>query len=146
MLLPPRIVDGLSGGQHHDRPRYIADITTEENARRPSACSARHLGSLHRGPSGRRAFASQLHGAHLGGRGVTVVATAVAFSGCRKRCIARSGGPVAVARLAGLWQRAHLRVLFTIDFAYWRPLRSTSDVRAVWRAPVRFDAAHTGYC
>jgi DHA1 family tetracycline resistance protein-like MFS transporter len=45
-----------------------------------------------------------------------------------------------------LWQRAHLRVLFTIDFAYWTALAVYQTTFALFGARrFGFDAAHTGY-
>src|SRR6185503_8204049 len=48
--------------------------------------------------------------------------------------------------LAGLWHRAHLRVLFTIDFAYWTAFAVYQTTFALFGARrFGFDAAHTGY-
>jgi hypothetical protein len=45
-----------------------------------------------------------------------------------------------------LWQRAHLRVLFTIDFAYWTAFAVYQTTFALFGARrFGFDAAHTGY-
>jgi DHA1 family tetracycline resistance protein-like MFS transporter len=59
---------------------------------------------------------------------------------------ADAGGRSPWGALAGLWERAHLRVLFTVDFVYWTAFAVYQTTFALFGARrFGFDAAHTGY-
>ena len=122
MLFAARIVDGLSGGNITTARAYIADITTEENRAKAFGLlgAAFGLGFIV-GPGLGAALSHLSYTAPIWAAAViTVVATAVAFFWLPETVHrAQAGGRSPWRALAGLWQRAHLRVLFTIDFAYW---------------------------
>ena len=149
MLFAARIVDGLSGGNITTARAYIADITTEENRAKAFGLlgAAFGLGFIV-GPGLGAAFSHISYTAPIWAAAViTVVATAVAFFWLPETVHrAHAGGRSPWRALAELWQRAHLRVLFTIDFAYWTAFAVYQTTFALFGARrFGFDAAHTGY-
>ncbi|MDP9322117.1 MAG: MFS transporter [Acidobacteriota bacterium] len=149
MLFVARIVDGLSGGNITTARAYIADITTEENRAKAFGLlgAAFGLGFIV-GPGLGAALSHLSYTAPIWAAAViTVVATAVAFFWLPETVHrAQAGGRSPWRALAGLWQRAHLRVLFTIDFAYWTAFAVYQTTFALFGARrFGFDAAHTGY-
>jgi DHA1 family tetracycline resistance protein-like MFS transporter len=149
MLFAARIVDGLSGGNITTARAYIADITTEENRAKAFGLlgAAFGLGFIV-GPGLGAAFSQINYTAPIWAAAViTVVATAVAFFWLPETVHrAHAGGRSPWRALAELWQRAHLRVLFTIDFAYWTAFAVYQTTFALFGARrFGFDAAHTGY-
>jgi len=149
MLFAARIVDGLSGGNITTARAYIADITTEENRAKAFGLlgAAFGLGFIV-GPGLGAALSHLSYTAPIwAAAGITVVATAVAFFWLPETVHrAQAGGRSPWRALAGLWQRAHLRVLFTIDFAYWTAFAVYQTTFALFGARrFGFDAAHTGY-
>ena len=148
-LFAARIVDGLSGGNITTARAYIADITTEENRAKAFGVlgAAFGLGFIV-GPALGAAFSRISYTAPIWAAAViTVVATALAFFWLPETVHrAPAGGRSAWHALAGLWHRAHLRVLFTIDFAYWTAFAVYQTTFALFGARrFGFDAAHTGY-
>ena len=149
MLFAARIVDGLSGGNITTARAYIADITTEENRAKAFGLlgAAFGLGFIV-GPGLGAALSHLSYTAPIWAAAViTVVATAVAFFWLPETVHrAHAGGRSPWGALAELWQRAHLRVLFTIDFAYWTAFAVYQTTFALFGARrFGFDAAHTGY-
>ena len=149
MLFAARIVDGLSGGNITTARAYIADITTEENRAKAFGLlgAAFGLGFIV-GPGLGAALSHISYTAPIwAAAGITVVATAVAFFWLPETVHrAHAGGRSPWRALAGLWQRPHLRVLFTIDFAYWTAFAVYQTTFALFGARrFGFDAAHTGY-
>jgi DHA1 family tetracycline resistance protein-like MFS transporter len=149
MLFAARIVDGLSGGNITTARAYIADITTEENRAKAFGLlgAAFGLGFIV-GPGLGAAFSHVSYTAPIWAAAViTVVATAVAFFWLPETVHrAHAGGRSPWRALADLWQRAHLRVLFTIDFAYWTAFAVYQTTFALFGARrFGFDAAQTGY-
>ena len=149
MLFAARIVDGLSGGSITTARAYIADITTEENRAKAFGLlgAAFGLGFIV-GPGLGAAFSRVSYTAPIWAAAViTVVATAVAFFWLPETVHrAHAGGRSPWRALADLWQRAHLRVLFTIDFAYWTAFAVYQTTFALFGARrFGFDAAQTGY-
>ncbi len=149
MLFAARIVDGLSGGNITTARAYIADITTEENRAKAFGLlgAAFGLGFIV-GPGLGAALSRISYTAPIWTAAViTVVATAVAFFWLPETVHrAETGGRSPWRALAELWQRAHLRVLFTIDFAYWTAFAVYQTTFALFGARrFGFDASHTGY-
>lgn len=149
MLFAARIVDGLSGGNITTARAYIADITPEESRAKAFGLlgAAFGLGFIV-GPGLGAAFSRVSYTAPIWAAAViTVVATAVAFFWLPETVHrAHAGGRSPWRALADLWQRAHLRVLFTIDFAYWTAFAVYQTTFALFGARrFGFDAAHTGY-
>ena len=149
MLFAARIVDGLSGGNITTARAYIADITTEENRAKAFGLlgAAFGLGFIV-GPGLGAALSHLSYTAPIwAAAGITLVATAVAFFWLPETVHrAQAGGRSPWRALAGLWQRAHRRVLFTIDFAYWTAFAVYQTTFALFGARrFGFDAAHTGY-
>lgn len=149
MLFAARIVDGLSGGNITTARAYIADITTEENRAKAFGLlgAAFGLGFIV-GPGLGAALSHISYTAPIWAAAViTVVATAVAFFWLPETVHrAHAGSRSPWRALAGLWQRPHLRVLFTIDFAYWTAFAVYQTTFALFGARrFGFDAAHTGY-
>jgi DHA1 family tetracycline resistance protein-like MFS transporter len=149
MLFAARIVDGLSGGNITTARAYIADITAEENRAKAFGLlgAAFGLGFIV-GPGLGAALSHISYTAPIwAAAGITVVATAVAFFWLPETVHrAHAGGRSPWRALAGLWQRPHLRVLFTIDFAYWTAFAVYQTTFALFGARrFGFDAAHTGY-
>jgi DHA1 family tetracycline resistance protein-like MFS transporter len=149
MLFAARIVDGLSGGNITTARAYIADITTEENRAKAFGLlgAAFGLGFIV-GPGLGAALSRISYTAPIwAAAAITVVATAVAFLWLPETVHrAHAGGRSPWRALAELWQRAHLRVLFTIDFAYWTAFAVYQTTFALFGARrFGFDASHTGY-
>ena len=149
MLFAARIVDGLSGGNITTARAYIADITTEENRAKAFGLlgAAFGLGFIV-GPGLGAALSRISYTAPIwAAAAITVVATAVAFFWLPETVHrAEAGGRSPWRALAELWQRAHLRVLFTIDFAYWTAFAVYQTTFALFGARrFGFDASHTGY-
>jgi DHA1 family tetracycline resistance protein-like MFS transporter len=149
MLFAARIVDGLSGGNITTARAYIADITTEENRAKSFGLlgAAFGLGFIV-GPGLGAAFSRISYTAPIWAAAViTGVATAVAFFWLPETVHrAQTDGRSPWRALADLWRRAHLRVLFTIDFAYWSAFAVYQTTFALFGARrFGFDAAHTGY-
>jgi DHA1 family tetracycline resistance protein-like MFS transporter len=149
MLFAARIVDGLSGGNITTARAYIADITTEENRAKAFGLlgAAFGLGFI-LGPGLGAVLSHISYTAPIWAAAViTVVATTVAFFWLPETVHrAHAGGRSPWRALAELWQRAHLRVLFTIDFAYWTAFAVYQTTFALFGARrFGFDAAHTGY-
>jgi DHA1 family tetracycline resistance protein-like MFS transporter len=149
MLFAARIVDGLSGGNITTARAYIADITTEDNRAKAFGLlgAAFGLGFIV-GPGLGAALSHVSYTAPIWAAAViTVVATALAFFWLPETVHrAQAGGRSPWRALAGLWQRAHLRVLFTIDFAYWTAFAVYQTTFALFGARrFGFDASHTGY-
>jgi MFS transporter, DHA1 family, tetracycline resistance protein len=149
LLFAARIVDGLSGGNITTARAYIADITTEENRAKAYGLlgAAFGLGFIV-GPGLGAALSHISYTAPIwAAAAITVVATAVAFFWLPETVHrAHAGGRSPWRALAELWQRAHLRVLFTIDFAYWTAFAVYQTTFALFGARrFGFDASHTGY-
>jgi DHA1 family tetracycline resistance protein-like MFS transporter len=149
MLFAARIVDGLSGGNITTARAYIADITTEENRARAFGLlgAAFGLGFIV-GPGLGAAFSRISYTAPIWAAAViTVVATALALFWLPETVHrARAGGGSPWRTLANLRRRAHLRVLFSIDFVYWTAFAVYQTTFALFGARrFGFDAAHTGY-
>jgi DHA1 family tetracycline resistance protein-like MFS transporter len=139
LLFAARIVDGLSGG----------NITTEENRARAFGLlgAAFGLGFIV-GPGLGAAFSRISYTAPIwAAAAITIVATALAFFWLPETVHRAHAGARAPWRTLGsLWQRAHLRVLFSIDFVYWTAFAVYQTTFALFGARrFGFDAAHTGY-
>ncbi len=149
MLFAARIVDGLSGGNIATARAYIADVTTEENRAKSFGLlgAAFGLGFIV-GPALGAAFSRISYTAPIwAAAAITVVATALAYFWLPETVHrAEAGGRSRWGALAGLWSRAHLRVLFTVDFVYWTAFAVYQTTFALFGARrFGFDAAHTGY-
>lgn len=149
MLFAARIVDGLSGGNIATARAYIADVTTEENRAKSFGLlgAAFGLGFIV-GPALGAAFSRISYTAPIwAAAAITVVATALAYFWLPETVHrAEAGGRSPWGALAGLWGRAHLRVLFTVDFVYWTAFAVYQTTFALFGARrFGFDAAHTGY-
>jgi DHA1 family tetracycline resistance protein-like MFS transporter len=149
MLFAARIVDGLSGGNITTARAYIADITTEENRAKAFGVlgAAFGLGFIV-GPGLGAAFSHISITAPIwAAAAITVVATALAYFWLPETIHrAHAGGRSPWRALADLWQRGHVRVLFTIDFVYWTAFAVYQTTFALFGARrFGFDAAHTGY-
>jgi DHA1 family tetracycline resistance protein-like MFS transporter len=149
LLFAARIVDGLSGGNITTARAYIADITTEENRAKAYGLlgAAFGLGFIV-GPGLGAALSHISYTAPIwAAAAITVVATAVAFFWLPETVHrAHAGGRSPRRALAEVWQRAHLRVLFSIDFAYWTAFAVYQTTFALFGARrFGFDASHTGY-
>ena len=149
LLFAARIVDGLSGGNITTARAYIADITTEENRARAFGLlgAAFGLGFIV-GPGLGAAFSRISYTAPIwAAAAITIVATALAFFWLPETVHRAHAGARAPWRTLGsLWQRAHLRVLFSIDFVYWTAFAVYQTTFALFGARrFGFDAAHTGY-
>ena len=149
LLFAARIVDGLSGGNITTARAYIADITTEENRARAFGLlgAAFGLGFIV-GPGLGAALSRISYTAPIwAAAAITIVATALAFFWLPETVHRAHAGARAPWRTLGsLWQRAHLRVLFSIDFVYWTAFAVYQTTFALFGARrFGFDAAHTGY-
>jgi DHA1 family tetracycline resistance protein-like MFS transporter len=149
MLFAARIVDGLSGGNITTARAYIADITTEENRAKAFGLlgAAFGLGFIV-GPGLGAAFSRINYTAPIWAAAViTIVATALALFWLPETLHhTRAGGGSPWRTLADLRKRAHLRVLFSIDFVYWTAFAVYQTTFALFGARrFGFDAAHTGY-
>jgi MFS transporter, DHA1 family, tetracycline resistance protein len=149
MLFAARIVDGLSGGNITTARAYIADITTEENRARAFGIlgAAFGLGFIV-GPGLGGLFSHISYTAPIWAAAViTVVAAALAWVWLPETVHrAHAGGVSPWRALADLGGRPQLRVLFTVDFAYWMAFAVYQTTFALFGAQrFGFDAAHTGY-
>jgi DHA1 family tetracycline resistance protein-like MFS transporter len=149
MLFAARIVDGLSGGNITTARAYIADITTEENRAKAYGMlgAAFGLGFIV-GPALGAAFSRISYTAPIWAAAVvTAVAIAMAWVWLPETVHrTHAGGGAPWRAVADLWGRPHLRVLFTIDFAYWMAFAVYQTTFALFGARrFHFDAAHTGY-
>jgi MFS transporter, DHA1 family, tetracycline resistance protein len=149
MLFAARIVDGLSGGNITTARAYIADITIEENRAKAFGLlgAAFGLGFIV-GPGLGAAFSTISYTAPIwAAAAITVLATVLAIFWLPEtvhRTRARSGSPWRI--MPELWKRAHLRVLFSVDFVYWTAFAVYQTTFALFGARrFGFDAAHTGY-
>jgi DHA1 family tetracycline resistance protein-like MFS transporter len=149
MLFAARIVDGLSGGNITTARAYIADITTEENRAKAYGVlgAAFGLGFIV-GPALGAAFSRISYTAPIwAAAAVTAVAVAMAWIWLPETVHrTHAGGGAPWHAVAELWRRPHLRVLFTIDFAYWTAFAVYQTTFALFGARrFHFDASHTGY-
>ncbi len=149
MLFAARIVDGLSGGNITTARAYIADITTEENRAKAYGVlgAAFGLGFIV-GPALGAAFSRISYTAPIWAAAVvTAVAIAMAWIWLPETVHrTHAGGGAPWRAVADLLRRPHLRVLFTIDFAYWTAFAVYQTTFALFGARrFHFDAAHTGY-
>jgi DHA1 family tetracycline resistance protein-like MFS transporter len=149
MLFAARIVDGLSGGNITTARAYIADITTEENRAKAFGVlgAAFGLGFIV-GPALGALFSHISYTAPIWAAAVITVAAAVLAWIWLPETVhhgrAGSGSPwKALKELGG---RESLRILFTIDFAYWAAFAVYQTTFALFGARrFGFDAAQTGY-
>ena len=149
MLFAARIVDGLSGGNIATARAYIADITTEENRAKAFGLlgAAFGLGFIV-GPGLGAALSRISYTAPIwAAAAITLVATALAFFWLPETVHRTEvGGRSPWRSLAALWDRAPLRVLFTIDFVYWTAFAVYQTTFALFGARrFGFDAAQIGY-
>jgi DHA1 family tetracycline resistance protein-like MFS transporter len=149
MLFAARIVDGLSGGNITTARAYIADVSTEENRAKAFGLlgAAFGLGFIV-GPALGAAFSHISYTAPIWAAAViTVVAVAMAWFWLPETVHrSQAGGRSPWRALGDLWGRAHLRVLFTIDFVYWTAFAVYQTTFALFGARrFGFDAAHIGY-
>ena len=149
MLFAARIVDGLSGGNITTARAYIADITTEENRAKAFGVlgAAFGLGFIVGPGLGAALSHISITAPIWAAAAITVVATALAYFWLPETIHrAHAGGRSPWRALADLWQRGHVRVLFTIDFVYWTAFAVYQTTFALFGARrFGFDAAHTGY-
>jgi DHA1 family tetracycline resistance protein-like MFS transporter len=149
MLFAARIVDGLSGGNIATARAYIADITTEENRAKAFGLlgAAFGLGFIV-GPGLGAALSRISYTAPIwAAAAITVAATGLAFFWLPETVHRTdAGGSSPWRSLAALWNRAPLRVLFTVDFVYWTAFAVYQTTFALFGARrFGFDAAQTGY-
>lgn len=149
MLFAARIVDGLSGGNITTARAYIADVSTEENRAKAYGLlgAAFGLGFIV-GPALGAAFSHISYTAPIwAAAAITVVAVAMAWFWLPETVHrSQAGGRSPWRALGDLWGRAHLRVLFTIDFVYWTAFAVYQTTFALFGARrFGFDAAHIGY-
>lgn len=149
MLFAARIVDGLSGGNIATARAYIADVTTEENRAKAFGLlgAAFGLGFIV-GPGLGAALSRISYTAPIwAAAAITLVATALAFFRLPETVHRTDvGGSSPWRSLAALWDRAPLRVLFTIDFVYWTAFAVYQTTFALFGARrFGFDAAQIGY-
>jgi multidrug resistance protein len=149
MLFAARIVDGLSGGNITTARAYIADVTTEENRAKSFGLlgAAFGLGFIV-GPALSGLFARISYTAPIWAAAViTVVATALAYFWLPETVHrTHAGGRGQWRALKELWSRADLRVLFTVDFAYWAAFAVYQSTFALFGARrFGFTAVSTGY-
>jgi DHA1 family tetracycline resistance protein-like MFS transporter len=149
MLFVARIVDGLSGGNIATARAYIADITTEENRAKAFGLlgAAFGLGFIV-GPGLGAALSRISYTAPIwAAAAITVAAAALAFFWLPETVHRTdAGGSSRWRSLVDLWNRAPLRVLFTVDFVYWTAFAVYQTTFALFGARrFGFDAAQTGY-
>lgn len=149
MLFAARIVDGLSGGNITTARAYIADISTEENRAKSFGLlgAAFGLGFIV-GPALGAAFSRISYTAPIwAAAAITALAMALAWWWLPETVHRnQAGGRSPWRALGDLWDRPHLRVLFTIDFAYWTAFAVYQTTFALFGARrFGFDAAHIGY-
>jgi DHA1 family tetracycline resistance protein-like MFS transporter len=149
VLFAARIVDGLSGGNITTARAYIADISTEENRAKSFGLlgAAFGLGFIV-GPALGAAFSRISYTAPIwAAAAITVLAMALAWLWLPETVHRnQAGGRSPWHALRDLWNRPHIRVLFTIDFAYWTAFAVYQTTFALFGARrFGFDAAHIGY-
>jgi MFS transporter, DHA1 family, tetracycline resistance protein len=149
VLFAARIVDGLSGGNITTARAYIADISTEENRAKSFGLlgAAFGLGFIV-GPALGAAFSRISYVAPIwAAAAITVLAMALAWLWLPETVHRnQAGGRSPWHALRDLWSRTHIRVLFTIDFAYWTAFAVYQTTFALFGARrFGFDAAHIGY-
>jgi DHA1 family tetracycline resistance protein-like MFS transporter len=148
MLFVARIVDGLSGGNITTARAYIADITTEENRAKAYGVlgAAFGLGFIV-GPALGGAFAHISYTAPIwAAAGITVLATLLAWLWLPETVHRAHAGDGVWWALVDLSRRAHLRLLFTVDFAYWMAFAVYQTTFALFgEQRFGFDASHIGY-
>jgi DHA1 family tetracycline resistance protein-like MFS transporter len=149
VLFAARIVDGLSGGNITTARAYIADISTEENRAKSFGLlgAAFGLGFIV-GPALGAAFSRISYTAPIwAAAAITVLAMALAWLWLPETVHRnQAGGRSPWHALRDLWSRPHIRVLFTIDFAYWTAFAVYQTTFALFGARrFGFDAAHIGY-
>jgi MFS transporter, DHA1 family, tetracycline resistance protein len=149
VLFAARIIDGLSGGNITTARAYIADISTEENRAKSFGLlgAAFGLGFIV-GPGLGAAFSRISYTAPIwAAAAITVLAMALAWLWLPETVHRnQAGGRSPWRALGDLWGRPHLRVLFTIDFAYWTAFAVYQTTFALFGARrFGFDAAHIGY-
>ena len=149
MLFVARVIDGLSGGNITTARAYIADVTTEDNRARAFGFlgAAFGLGFIV-GPGLGALFSHISYTAPIwAAAAITVVATVLAWVWLPETVHrAHAGGGAPWHALADFGRRPHLRLLFTVDFAYWMAFAVYQTTFALFGARrFGFDAAHTGY-
>lgn len=149
MLFAARIVDGLSGGNITTARAYIADVSAEEDRAKAFGIlgAAFGLGFIV-GPALGAAFSRISYTAPIWAAAViTLVAIALAWFWLPETVHrTQAGGRSPWRALADLWQRADLRILFTIDFVYWTAFAVYQTTFALFGARrFGFDAMHIGY-
>ncbi len=149
MLFAARIVDGLSGGNITTARAYIADISTEENRAKAFGVlgAAFGLGFIV-GPALGALFSHISYTAPIWAAAVITVAAAVLAWIWLPETIhrGRAGNGSPWKALKELGGRQSLRVLFTVDFAYWTAFAVYQTTFALFGARrFGFDAAQTGY-
>jgi DHA1 family tetracycline resistance protein-like MFS transporter len=148
MLFAARIVDGLSGGNITTARAYIADVTPEEQRAKAFGIlgAAFGLGFII-GPALGGLFSRISYTAPIWAAAViTVLATVLAWVWLPETIHRTHAGGFAWRALADLSRRANLRLLFTVDFAYWTAFAVYQTTFALFGARrFGFDAAHTGY-
>jgi MFS transporter, DHA1 family, tetracycline resistance protein len=149
MLFAARIIDGLSGGNITTARAYIADVSTDENRAKSFGLlgAAFGLGFIV-GPALGAAFSRISYTAPIwAAAAITVLAVALAWLWLPETVHRnQAGGRSPWRALGDLWDRPHLRVLFTIDFAYWTAFAVYQTTFALFGARrFGFDAAHIGY-
>ena len=149
MLFAARIIDGLSGGNITTARAYIADVSTDENRAKSFGLlgAAFGLGFIV-GPALGAAFSRISYTAPIwAAAAITLLAMALAWLWLPETVHRnQAGGRSPWRALGDLWERPHLRVLFTIDFAYWTAFAVYQTTFALFGARrFGFDAAHIGY-
>jgi DHA1 family tetracycline resistance protein-like MFS transporter len=148
MLFAARIVDGLSGGNITTARAYIADVSTEENRAKAFGLlgAAFGLGFIV-GPALGAALSHISYTAPIwAAAAITVAAVAMAWLWLPETVHRTQAGRSPWRALGDLWERAPLRVLFTIDFVYWTAFSVYQTTFALFGARrFGFDAAHIGY-
>jgi multidrug resistance protein len=149
MLFLARIVDGLSGGNISTARAYVADITEPKDRARAYGLigAAFGLGFIF-GPALSGVLARISYTAPIwAAAGLTLVATAMAWFWLPEtvhRAAAGTGMPF--RNLAAMMQRAGLRRMLVIDFAYWFSFAIFQTTFALFVARrFGFDAPKTGY-
>ncbi len=149
VLFIARIVDGLSGGNITTARAYIADVTSEEDRAKSFGLlgAAFGLGFIV-GPGLGALFSHISYTAPIWAAAfITIVATALAWFWLPETVHrAHAGGAAPWRALVELGGRANLRVLLSVDFAYWAAFAVYQTTFALFGARrFGFDAAHTGY-
>jgi DHA1 family tetracycline resistance protein-like MFS transporter len=149
VLFIARIVDGLSGGNITTARAYIADVTNEEDRARSFGLlgAAFGLGFI-LGPALAAVFSHISYTAPIWAAAcITATATALAWVWLPETVHrAHAGGASPWRSLGEMSRRAHLRVLFTVDFVYWTAFAVYQTTFALFGARrFGFDAAHIGY-